>query len=150
MTAESDLEAFIDRYHPDVAAVARDVLGRLRARLPGAVELVYDDYTALAVGLGPSDAIGDAIFSVALYPRWVSLFFLQDGPRLPDPDELLLGAGNKVRHVVLQTADDLDKPAIQALIAAALERARAPIDPTQPARVVIKSVAAKQRPRREP
>ena len=148
MTAESDLEAFIDRYDADVAAIARDVLGRMRARLPGAIALVYDDYNALAIGLGPNDTIGDAIFSVALYPRWVSLFFLQDGPRLPDPDELLLGAGNKVRHVVLQTADDLDRPEIQALISAALERARSPIDPTRPGGVVIKSVAAKQRPRR--
>lgn len=148
MTAESDLEAFIDRYEPDVASVARDALVRMRARVPGALELVYDNYNALAIGFGPSEVIGDAIFSIALYPRWVSLFFLQDGPRLPDPDELLMGAGNKVRHVVLHTADDLDKPAIQALIAVALERARAPIDPSRPGRVVIKSVSTQQRPRR--
>lgn len=148
MTAESDLDAFVDRYDPAVAEVARDAMARLRVRLPGAVELVYDDFHALAIAFGPSEAIGDAIFSVALYPRWVSLFFLQDAPRLPDPEERLLGAGNKVRHVVLQTAEDLETPAIQALIGVALERARAPIDAAQPRRVVIKSVAARLRPRR--
>ena len=47
----------------------------MRARLPGATELVYDTYNALAIGFGPSEKASDAIFSIVLYPRYVTLFF---------------------------------------------------------------------------
>src|SRR5262245_51634148 len=120
----------------------------MRARLPGAVELVYDNYNALAIGFGPSDRASEAIFSIALYPRWVSLFFLIDGARLPDPQNLLEGAGKRVRYIVLDEPSVLDKPAVRPLLAPALERSPRAIDATRPGRLVIKSVSAKQRPRR--
>ena len=120
----------------------------MRARLPGAQELVYDNYNALAVGFGPTDRVSEVIFSIALYPRWVSLFFLQNGPRLRDPEGLLGGSGDKVRHIQLRAPDQLSDPAVEHLIAQALERAVRPIDPAQPRRLIIKSVSAKQRPRR--
>ena len=141
------LDRFIGKYSPEVGALARDVLARLRARLPGAVELVYDNYNALAIGFGPTERTSDAILSIALWPRWVSLFFLQ-GAGLPDPNRLLRGKGKVARHIVLESAADLDKPAVRQLIARALERARTPLDPTGTSRLVIKSVSAKQRPRR--
>jgi len=82
-----------------------------------------------------------------LYPRWVTLFFLQ-GAGLADPKQLLKGNGKVVRHIVLASAADLDLPAIQELMARALKRAEAGIDPTAPGRLVIRSICAKQRPRR--
>jgi hypothetical protein len=85
---EAQLDGFIAKYSPDVAAVARAALIRMRRILPGAIELVYDNYNALAVAFGPSERASEAVVSIALYPRWVSLFFLQDGPRLPDPEGL--------------------------------------------------------------
>ena len=100
-----------------------------------------------AIGFGPTERASDAIFSIALWPRWVSLFFLQ-GARLPDRNGLLKGSGKVARHIVLKQAEDLDKPTVQELIARALESARTPLDGTGPSRIVIKSVSAKQRPRR--
>lgn len=120
---------------------------KMRARLPGAVQLVYDNYNALAIGFGPSERASEAIFSIALYPRWVTLFFLQ-GAGLPDPGRLLKGGGKVVRHIVLTSAADLDQAAIQQLMAEALRRAEAGIDPSTPGCLVIRSVSAKQRPRR--
>jgi len=144
---ESQLAAFIARYTPEIAALAEEALARMRARLPGAVELVYDNYNALAIGFGPTERASDAIFSIALFPRWASLFFLQ-GANLPDPKKLLKGKGTKVRHVVLESAADLDKPAVRDLITCALQRAAKPMKSAGPGRLVIKSVSAKQRPRR--
>ncbi len=97
---------------------------------------------------GPSERASEAIFSIALFPRWVSLFFLQSGAKLPDPQKLLKGSGKRVRHIVLEGAATLDKPAVQALIAHALERAAKPLDATNRRRTVIKFISAKQRPRR--
>ena len=146
-SSANQLAAFIARYTPEIGALANAVLARMRARLPGAVELVYDNYNALAIGFGPTERASDAIFSIALYPRWVSLFFLH-GASLPDPQKLLKGKGNVVRHIVLEAVTDLDQPAVQKLIALALAGAATPLDSTSPGRIVIKSVSAKQRPRR--
>jgi hypothetical protein len=144
---EKQLDGFIAKYSPDIGALARAALAKMRARLPGAIELVYDNYNALAIGFSPTERTSDAIFSIALWPRWVSLFFLQ-GAGLPDPNRLLKGSGKVARHIVLDDPDDLDRPAVQDLIAGALECARTPLAGAGPGRIVIKSVSAKQRPRR--
>ncbi len=121
----------------------------MRQHLPGAVELVYDNYNALAIGFGPTDRASDAIFSIAVFPRWVSLFFLR-GVDLPDPQTLPKGSGNSARHIVLDAPETLDRPEVRALMTRALERTAKPIDRTMRRRLVIKSVSAKQRPRRPP
>ena len=146
-TPTQELAGFLAKYDPAVATAARAALARLRKRLPGATEIVYDNYNALAIGFGPGDRTSEAIFSIAVYPRWVSLFFLQ-GARLKDPSKLLKGSGTRVRHIVLGEARDIDSEAIDALIAAALAVAMKPINPKAKRRLIIKSVSAKQRPRR--
>jgi hypothetical protein len=146
-SADEALAGYLARYSPDVRAVAKAALAKMRKRLPGAVELVYDNYNALAIGFGPTERASDAIFSIALYPRWVSLFFLQ-GAHLSDPAKLLRGSGKQVRHIVLKDAAVLDLPGVHALMSQALETASTPIEAKGRRRIVIKSVSAKQRPRR--
>ena len=145
--AQAQLDGFLDKYTPEVAALARALLDRMMARLPGAQILVYDNYNTLAIGFGPSDRAGQAILSLAVMPRWVTLCFLR-GVGLPDPHGLLKGEGSRVRHVRLHAPEALGDPRIEALIAAALAQADRPLDPAEPQRLLIKSVSAKQRPRR--
>jgi hypothetical protein len=145
--AERELQGFIDKFTPEIAALARACLKKLRARLPGATQTIYDNYNALAIGFGPSNRASEAVFSLVLYPRWVTLFFLR-GAGLPDPHGILKGSGNVVRHTVLASAADLDKPAVRELMATALNRAIVPIDPAAAAGMEIRAIAAKQRPRR--
>jgi len=130
-----------------MAAQIRDVLARMRARLPGAIELVYDNYNALAIGFGAGERVKDVVFSVACFPRWVSLFFFP-ADDLNDPKGMLKGSGTTTRHIVLKTPAMLDDPAVMALMKQQLKNAGHPIDPKQPNRIVIKSVSAKQRSRR--
>jgi len=139
--------AFLAPYAPDVRACARGVLTRLRRQVPGAVELVYDNYNALVIGFGATERASDAVLSVALYPRWATLFFL-DGKRLADPHELLEGDGKVVRRLTLADAAHVDRPAVKALIRQAVRAADPPIDARARRRMVIKSVSKKQRSRR--
>lgn len=141
------LANFIANYTPEIEAQAHAVLARMRAILPGAIELVYDNYNALAVGFGPSEKTSEAIFSIALYPRWISLFFLQ-ATALRDPHKRLQGSGKVVRHIVLDGPETLDDAAVRALMNQALKLAPRTIDAKQPSRIVVKSISAKQRPRR--
>jgi Domain of unknown function (DU1801) len=147
MTAKQQLEKFLSRYEAKVATTARRALMRMRKRLPGTIEIVYDSYNALAIGFGPSERPSEAIFSIVLYLRYVSLFFLQ-GAKLPHPHKRLNGSGNVARHIKLENLDVLDEPQILELMDGALRRAKVPIDPKQRRQLIIKSVSAKQRPRR--
>jgi hypothetical protein len=147
-SAEMELDEFLAKFTPEVEDTARLALKKMRGRLPGAIELVYDNYNALAIGFSPTERASDAIFSIALFPRWVSLFFLISGTKLRDPECYLQGSGNRVRHIVLENAATLDDPAVQDLMAQALEMSAKQIDAGQPRRLVIKSISAKQRPRR--
>ncbi|QKR99084.1 hypothetical protein F9288_05025 [Sphingomonas sp. CL5.1] len=146
MTPQDQLDTFIDRFTPEVAALARRALAVVAARLPGATRLVYDNYNALAIAFAPDEHARAAVCSVALYPRRVSLF-LANGPTLPDPRGLLEGSGATMRHVKLDSAL-VDDPAVAALIDAAAASVARPIDPAGTTRLVIRAIAAKQRPRR--
>src|SRR3954447_5937705 len=147
MDAAAELDIFIDKFTPEVGALTRAWFARMKARVPGATIMVYDNYNALAIGFGPSDKAGQAVLSLAVMPRWVTLCFLW-GVGLPDPHALLKGAGSRVRHVRLHTPEAFDDPRIQALIEAALDRSRPPIDTSREQTLIIKSISAKQRPRR--
>jgi hypothetical protein len=146
-TPAAQLDSFLDKFTDDVAAVARGSLAKLEKRLRGANRLVYDNYNALAIAFATTDRASAVIVSIALYPRWVSLFFGR-GKELSDPETLLKGTGSKVRHIVLESAKDLDRPAIKALLAQAIDLAEPPLDPKGRGVLVIKSVVPKQRPRR--
>ncbi len=141
------LDAFLAKYDPAIEALARQVLAKLRKRLPGAVELVYDNYNWLVIGFGPTERASEAILSVVLPPKWVTLCFLW-GARLPDPKRLLRGGGKQVRNIRLPTAETLDDPDVEALIAAAVARCDPPIDSTRRRKLIIKAISENQRPRR--
>src|ERR1700722_2608977 len=147
MTPQQQLAEFIARFTPAVAALARRALVKMRKLTPGALELVYDNYNALAIGFSPTERAGDGIFSIALFPPHASLFFLQ-GAKLPDPTKRLRGSGNVVRHIVLEDIAIFEEPDVRRLIDVALAKAKVPLDAGQKRRLIIKSIAAKQRPRR--
>jgi hypothetical protein len=145
--AEKQLAGFMAKFSDEISDLADKILGEMRKLYPTALELVYDNYNALAIGFGPTERSSEAIFSIALFPRWVSLFFLQ-AKGLPDPEKVLRGNGSVARHIVLPSAAMLYTPAVQELMREALTRAKVPLDPRGEHRLIIKSVSAKQRPRR--
>lgn len=147
-TPKAQLDSFIDKFTPSVAAMARRSLAALRKLTPGAVELVYDNYNALVIGFCASERASDAIFSLGLYPRYVNVYFLQNGSQLSDPTKLLQGSGRVVRFIRLEDAATLDRPAVRALIAEALQAADVPLEKNQKRRLIIRAIAAKQRSRR--
>jgi len=148
MTPDTQLASFMARFTPEVEALAQAALTKMRARLPNAIQMVYDNYNFLVIGFSPTERPSEAIFSIAIGARRVSLCFLQAAARLPDPEKLLRGSGKQARHIRLESAAELDRPAVQALMSQALKRAVVPFDATVPGRLIIRSVSAKQRPRR--
>jgi hypothetical protein len=147
--SERKLAAFIAKFSPERAGEIRAARKRMRALLPNATEVVYDNYNFFVIGYGPNEKASLAIFSIAAQASGVSLCFLQ-GAKLPDPTGRLRGSGNVVRNVRLETTATIDEPDVRALITAALSRAKVRLDPGAKHQLIIKSVSAKQRPRRKP
>jgi hypothetical protein len=148
VTPTQQLNSFLKKYKPEIASQARACLSRMRKVTPGAIEMVYDNYNWLVIGFSPTERPSDAVFSIVLPPNHITLCFLQ-GAELPDPEKLLRGSGRVVRNIRLASPKTLDKPAVRDLIRAALAFAKVQFNPKQKRQLIIKSISARQRPRRQ-
>ena len=150
--AQAQLDSFLAKYDPEVETVARRALAKMRKLMPGAIEMVYDNYNWLVIGFSPTERPSEAIFSIVMPPGRVTLCFLQ-GAGLPDPAKRLQGTGHVVRNIRLYDAGQpdakvLDDPEVRSLINVALNRAKVPMPPGVRRKLIIRSISAKQRPRR--
>jgi Domain of unknown function (DU1801) len=141
------LARFIAKFDPKNARFIRSVRSALRRRFPTAFELVYDNYNFFVIGFASTDRASDAFVSLVADGHGVSICFIY-GARLPDPAGILRGGGNQTRSVRLQSAATLDQPEVQALLRAAVAHGKHPLPTTGRGPLIIKSVSAKQRPRR--
>ena len=123
-----------------MAKLTRAVIKKMRERLPGAVEMVYDKANALVVGFCPDERASNVINSIAVYSSWINLYFFE-GDSLPDPEGILQGSGTMVRFIRITSATDLDRPGVKALMAAALRAADPPLDKKAKPRLLIKQVS---------
>jgi len=87
-------------------------------------ENIYDAYSAVAIGYGTSDKLGDGVFHIAVYSQHVNLGF-NEGATLDDPKGILQGNGNRIRHISIKTAEDLSRPEVRAYIRRARKKANA-------------------------
>jgi len=147
--AETQLRSFIDKFAPKDQRLIRAVRAAVRKRLSTFNELVWDNYNFFVIGYSPTERPSDSIFSIAARANGVALFFLH-GASLPDPKKLLLGSGKQVRSIRVESAEKLSHPDVEALIAAAIDQAKIQPPASGRGRLIIRSVSAKQRPRRKP
>ena len=144
----AQLREFIAKFDPVLQKLIRAVRKELRKRFPGAYELVYDNYNFFVIGYSASEKPSDAIISLTANSSGVGLCFIR-GARLPDPDKILLGSGNQTRFIRLPAADILKTRSVVRLLKAAEAQSRIPFTKTGHGPVIVRSVSAKQRPRRK-
>jgi hypothetical protein len=146
-SVEKQLSTFIAKFEPKDAKLIRTCRAEMRKLLPTAIELVYDNYNFFVIGYGPTERSSEAIFSVAAAANGVGLAFLK-GASLPDPEKILQGNGKVNRFIRLPTTERFRSPPVLALIKAAVGQSKVPFPASGGGYTVIKSVSAKQRPRR--
>lgn len=147
--AEARLAEFIAKFSPENQRVIRSVRQALRRRFAGACELAYDNYNFFVIGYSPTERPSDSIVSMAAASNGVGLCFIH-GAKLADPQRLLSGSGKQTRFIHLDSAAVLARPEVEALIAAAIAQAKTPLPGKGRGTLIIRSVSAKQRPRRRP
>jgi hypothetical protein len=143
------LAGFIAKFDSKLARQIHAARRAVRKRLPTAHELVYDNYNFFVIGYSSTERPSDAIVSLTANAKGVGLCFIY-GASLPDPERLLLGSGNQTRFIRLESAATLAKPPVEALLRAAVAQAKTPLPPSGRGRLIIKTISAKQRPRRLP
>ncbi len=145
---EKQVRSFIAKFIPKHQALIRAVRKALRKRFPTAYELAYDNYNFFVLGYGPTERPSDAILSIAAAANGVGLCFIH-GARLPDPHGLLSGSGTQTRFLRVPTADVLARPELEVLIESAVAHAKTPFRKAGSVVLVVRSISAKQRPRRK-
>ena len=146
--AEKQLSGFIAKFDPESQLLIRSLRRAMRRRLPSANELVWDNYNFLVIGYSPTERPSDSVLSLAAGASGVGLSFYR-GASLPDPHGILLGSGTQNRFIRLESAGTLARPEVEALIAAAVAQMRVPLPAKGRGKLFIRSVSAKQRPRKK-
>lgn len=141
------IAGFIAKFDPKVARVIRSSRAALRKRFPTAIEQVYDNYNFLAIGFCSTERTSDCLVSLAAQAKGVALSFYY-GASLPDPHGILQGSGNQNRFIRLESAATLTNPDVHTLLTAAAAQAKSPLPASGGGYTLIKSISAKQRPRR--
>ena len=140
----AQLAALLSRFSPEIVALVKRCLPRLRRAFPGASQLVYDYPNSLVVAFGLSERGYEAVVALAIHPQAVRLYFDKS---IPDPKGLLEGSGTKVRSVTVKAAADLDHGDVHALIQAAIKHSGVEFPANRPTRIVIKSAAKRRKPK---
>jgi len=146
--ADQQLQHFIGKFDPKNQKLIRAVRQALRKRLPTACELAYDNYNFFVIGYSPTERPSDAVVSMAAAANGVGLCFLH-GATLSDPKKILLGSGKQTRFIRLDSVSILARPEVESLIAAAIAQSEIPFTASGRSKLIIRSVSAKQRPRRK-
>ena len=116
------LVKFLKPYDREIRDLALQLRALVLEEMAPCYENIYDAYSAVAIGYGPSDRLRDGIFHIAVYTKHVNLGF-NDGATLDDPKGILLGTGNQIRHLTMKTPEDIKRPEIRAYIRRARKQA---------------------------
>jgi hypothetical protein len=144
---EALVRGFIDKFDPENRKLIRAVRSALRKRFSTSYEMAYDNYNFFVLGYSPTERPSDAVVSMAAGANGVGLCFIR-GATLPDPKKVLLGSGSQTRFIRVPSVEVLARPEVKALFAAALSQSRAPFRSVGRPTLIVRSISAKQRPRR--
>lgn len=81
-------------------------------------ELLYHTH-ALTTAFSLSEKLGDAYCMIPIYTNHLNLGFTK-GTRLDDPQHLLVGTGNLIRHIPVRTPSDYRNEEVVQLIKASI------------------------------
>jgi hypothetical protein len=107
------VEEFLSNLPANVQAITRELCAVARKKMPGAHEFIYHN----AVGYSVSDSPFDRICYVWPQEKGYVNFGFFFGGQLPDPKNLLIGDGKRLRHVKVWSVEEAKNPALAKLIA---------------------------------
>ncbi|MBK8848433.1 MAG: DUF1801 domain-containing protein [Bacteroidetes bacterium] len=109
---------------------------------PDSNELIYHTHALTAV-FSISEKLSDAFCMLPIYTNHLNLGF-NKGALLKDPNKLLTGTGNLIRHIDVEKSTDYRNPKVKALIRDAIDFAIKDMDkPTKSVGATISKIKRK-------
>ena len=102
---------------PEIQALAHAARALLADVMPGITEVPWARQKIAGYGVGPKK-MSQHFCYIAPFKRHLNLGFMY-GSALDDPENLLEGTGADLRHIKIRRMEQLEDPAVRALIAAA-------------------------------
>ena len=102
---------------PQVATLARQARALIQDVMPNVVEVVWPTQRMVGYGVGPKK-LSEQFCYIGPFKKHINLGFYY-GSDLPDPQNLLEGSGQTMRHIKISQPDQLENPAVRDLIVAA-------------------------------
>ena len=107
------------RSNPETKKLATALRKLISEVYPKVVEVPWPKLQVIGYGIGPKKSTEHFCY-IAPYGEHVNLGF-NHGLVLPDPDQLMEGAGKKFRHVKIKTLEDVEHPGLKKLLQAAVK-----------------------------
>ncbi len=113
-TAFGTFDELLAATHDSMKPIVRALRALIVDVDPAAVEVVRLGDRAATYGVGPRKMI-DGYCYILPHAKWVNVGFFH-GALLDDPADLLEGTGAKMRHVKIRSLQDVEAPALRALV----------------------------------
>ena len=138
----SDFQLLLDFKEQEVIDLFSDLREYILELYPDSNELLYHTHALTAV-FCISDKLSDAFCMLPIYTNHLNLGF-NKGTLLKDPDKLLTGTGNLIRHIDVKNPKDYRNPKVKALIKVAIDFAIKDMDkPTKSVGQTISKIKKK-------
>jgi hypothetical protein len=141
--AEAELRGLMVQFTPDQLRLAEAARRYLQKRLPTAHEMVYEYRDAFVISYSPNGHGSHGVLALRGSAEGIRLY-LNQGKGLPDPEKVLQGSA-QARWIPVETAATLRRPAVTALVEAALAANRVPYATTGRGPIVVRLTTAKKR-----
>lgn len=116
-----DFQYFLNLKNQELIDLFKEMRSYLLELYPDCNELVYHTHALTAV-FSISDKLSDAFCMIPIYTNHLNLGF-NKGTLLRDPDSMLTGTGNLIRHIDIKKKNDFKNPKVKALIQEAVDYA---------------------------
>ena len=132
-----DFQSLLDFKSGELIDLFTDLRAYILQIAPDSNELLYHTHALTAV-FSVSEKLADAFCMIPIYTNHLNLGF-NKGTLLKDPEKLLTGTGNLIRHIDIQCKADYRNPGVKALILEAYRFAIADMD--QPLKAKGKTIS---------
>lgn len=137
-----DFQFLLDFKDQEVVELFSDLREYILELHPDCNELVYHTHALTAV-FSISDKLSDAFCMLPIYTNHLNLG-CNKGTLLKDPNKLLTGTGNLIRHIDVKKSTDYRNPKVKALIQEAIDFAIKDMDkPTKSIGATISKIKKK-------
>lgn len=132
-----DFEFFLNLKSSAVIDLFTDLRAFVLELYPNCNELLYHTHALTAV-FSISDKLADAFCMLPIYTNHLNLGF-NKGTLLKDPNQLLTGTGNLIRHIDVKKKSDYRNPQVKALLQEAIDFAIKDMD--KPTKSIGKTIS---------